>query len=52
MSSTQVFNLMEVGDWNNVRDLIMTTSWSSQNLEEKHGVGTELTSHVAYIRQF
>ena len=32
---------MQAKDWNKVKELISATSWTSQALEEKHGVGTE-----------
>ena len=43
MASKNVFDAMEAKDWNKVKELISATSWTSQALEEKHGVGTELT---------
>ena len=42
MASTKVFDAMEANDWNKVNELIAATSWTSQALEEKHGVRTEL----------
>ena len=35
-----VFEAVEAEDWNNVNELIVTTTWTSQDLEEKHGVIT------------
>ena len=33
-----VFEAIEAGDWNKVNELIATTAWTPQDLEEKHGV--------------
>ena len=38
MASKTFFDLMEAGDWNNVMELLTNTAWTSQDLEEKHGV--------------
>ena len=37
MASSLVFDAMEERDWNLVKELIATTSWTPQDLEEKHG---------------
>ena len=42
--SKMVFEAIEAGDWNNVNELIATTNWTPQDLEEKHGVITR--SHI------
>ena len=44
MESKMVFDAMEAKDWIKVRELIATTSWTPQDLEEKHGVRTELVA--------
>ena len=36
MASKKVFDLIE--DWNDVAELLTNTAWTSQDLEEKHGV--------------
>ena len=33
---------MEARDWTKVKELIATTSWTPQDLDQKHGVRTEL----------
>ena len=33
---------MEAEDWNEVRELITRTPWTSQDLEEKHGVRSSI----------
>ena len=38
MASKEVYSAMEAGDWNKVKELIRTFSWTPQDLEEKHGV--------------
>ena len=39
MASKKVFNLMEAEDWNVLTEsLVVNTAWTSQDLEEKHGV--------------
>ena len=38
MASKKVFDLMESEDWNEVTELLTNTTWTSQDLEEKHGV--------------
>ena len=47
-ATKKVFDAMEAKDWNKVRDLIATTSWTPQALEEKHGVRIELVA-IEYI---
>ena len=42
MASTKVFDAMEANDWNKVKELIVATSWTPQELEKKHGVRKEL----------
>ena len=42
MASKTFFDLMEAGDWNNVTELLTNTAWTSQDLEEKHGVRISL----------
>ena len=44
MASKVVFKAMEAADWKKVKELIDTTSWTPQDLEEQHGVRTELLS--------
>ena len=38
MASKKVFDLMEAEDWNESTELLINTAWTSQDLEEKHGV--------------
>ena len=38
MASKKVFDLMEAEGWNEVVELLANTAWTSQDLEEKHGV--------------
>ena len=38
MASKKVFDLMEAENWNEVMELLTNTAWTSQDLEEKHGV--------------
>jgi hypothetical protein len=38
MASKKAFNLMEAEDWNVLTELLANTAWTSQDLEEKHGV--------------
>ena len=38
MASKEIFELMEAEDWNKVMELLTNTTWTSQDLEEKHGV--------------
>ena len=38
MAAKKVFDLMEAEDWNEVTELLANTAWTSQDLEEKHGV--------------
>ena len=38
MASKKVFDLMEAEDWDEVVELLANTAWTSQDLEEKHGV--------------
>ena len=38
MASKNVFDLMEAEDWNELTELLTNTAWTSQDLEEKHGV--------------
>ena len=42
MSSKKVLKAMEARDWTKVKELIATTSWTPQDLDQKHGVRTEL----------
>ena len=38
MASKKVFDLLEAEDWNELTELLINTAWTSQDLEEKHGV--------------
>ena len=38
MSSEKVFVTMGAGDWENVLEIIVATTWIPANLEKKHGV--------------
>ena len=42
MASKKVFDLMEAEDWNEVTELLAHTPWTSQDLEEKHGVRSSI----------
>ena len=42
MASKKIYDAIGAGDWNKVKELIMNTSWTLQDLETKHGVHTEL----------
>ena len=42
MPSKKVFDLMQVEDWNKVTELLVNTAWTSQDLEEKHGVRSSI----------
>ena len=44
MASKKVFDLMEAEDWNEVAELLTNISWTSQDLEEKHGVRNSIDS--------
>jgi hypothetical protein len=44
MASKKVFDLMEAEGWNEVVELIANTAWTSQDLEEKHGVRSIIES--------
>ena len=48
MTSRKVFDAIEAKDWNKVKELISTTSWTPQALEEKHGVRTEIAFLGSY----
>ena len=37
-ASRKVFDAMEAGDWEKVKELVATTSWTRVDLEKKHGV--------------
>ena len=55
MVSKMVFYAMEARDWTKVREVIATTSWTPQDLEEKHGVRREALALVAddiYLKDF
>jgi hypothetical protein len=36
--AANIFDLMEAEDWNEVRILTASTSWTPKDLEKKHGV--------------
>jgi hypothetical protein len=38
MAAKKFFDLMEAEDWTEVTELLANTAWTSQDLEEKHGV--------------
>ena len=38
MASKKVLDLMEAEVWTEVKELLANTAWTSQDLEEKHGV--------------
>jgi hypothetical protein len=38
MASKKVFDLMKAEVWNEVMELLTSTAWTSQGLDEKHGV--------------
>ena len=38
MASNKVFDLMGAEDWTEVPEILANTVWTSQDLEEKHGV--------------
>jgi hypothetical protein len=46
MASKKVFELMEAKDWNRVMELLTNTTWTSQDLEEKHGVRSSRSRSV------
>ena len=44
MASEEIFELMEAEDWNKVMELLTNTTWTSQDLEEKHGIRSSCSS--------
>ena len=46
MASKKVFDAMVAEHWKKVKELIAATTWTPQELEEKHGVRTELAPLV------
>ena len=42
---------MEAEDWNEVTELLANTAWTSQDLEEKHGVRCSLQLSLRLIIQ-
>ena len=52
MASKKVFELMEAENWNKVMELLTNTSWTSQDLDEKHWVRALLAAdYSAGMRQ-
>ena len=53
MASKKVFDLMEAEDWNKVTELLTNTNsaWTSQDLEEKHGVRNSIELFLLLIVQ-
>jgi len=51
MASKKVFDLMEAEDWNKVTELLANTAWTSQDLEEKHGVRSIIELFLRLIIQ-
>ena len=51
MASKKVFDLMEAEDWTKVTDLLANTAWTSQDLEEKHGVRCSIELFLRLIIQ-
>ena len=51
MASKKVFDLMEAEDWNEVTELLTKTAWTSQDLEETHGVRNSIELFLRLIVQ-
>ena len=51
MASKKVFDLMEAEDWNEVAELLTNIAWTSQDLEEKHGVRNSIELFLLLIVQ-
>ena len=51
MASKKVYDLMEAEDWIEVTELLANTAWTSQDLEEKHGVRSIIELFLRLIIQ-
>ena len=51
MASKKVFDLMVAKKWNEVRELLTNTAWTSQDLEEEHGVRSSIELFLRLIFQ-
>ena len=51
MASKKVFDLMEAEDWTKVPEVLANTVWTSQDLEEKHGVRKSIELFLRLIIQ-
>ena len=49
MSSNDISEAMEVGDWQNVNVLIATASLTKEELEKEHGVLNSQLATLIYI---
>ena len=46
MSSEKVFEAMKTGQWETVKEIIATASWTSAELDKRHGVLVYMIFHV------
>ena len=51
MASKKVYDLMKAGDWTEVTELLANTAWTSQDLDEKHGVRCRIALSLRLIIQ-
>ena len=52
MASKKVFDLMEAEYWNEVMELLTNTTWTTQNLEEKHGVRSSIELFLRLLPRY
>ena len=50
MSSGNVFDAMTTGKWERAKEVIATTSWTSADLEKRHGVQSDLLDDHCKVR--